>query len=131
MVLFEGIGGHGGLWLQIFSGLGDRAMGEFSDYDLENAVRILAAQLQIVGCSRKTPEELFSQIETCCPLAAQVFLERTFEKDKLRDCIKNLSGYPLKNGDIVSDGDLEIENGWIKLTELYPALIDAVKECKK
>ena len=104
----------------------------YTDYDLENAIRQIAARLQIAGCSSnsgKPLDELFSEIENRCPDAAEILLERTFEKDKLKDYIANSPPFPIVNGDIVGDGDPTFEEHWKNLVELYPMLLEAIKKC--
>jgi hypothetical protein len=103
-----------------------------TDYDLENSIRQIAARLQIAGWSPnsgKPLNELFSEIETRCPDAAEILLERTFEKDKLRAYLNNSPPFPTINGDIVGEGDAQFETHWNNLVSLYPMLLEAIKKC--
>ena len=104
----------------------------YTDYDVENSIRQVAARLQIAGCSPdsgKPLNELFSEIEKRCPDAAEILLERTFEKDKLRDYLKNSPPFPTINGNIVGEGDPVFEAHWSILVGLYPMLLEAIKKC--
>jgi hypothetical protein len=104
----------------------------FTDYDLEDSIRQVAARLQIPGCSAgsgKSLNELFSEIADRCPDAAEILLERTFEKDKLRDYLKNSPPFPTINGNIAGEGDPEFETRWNNLVNLYPLLLEAIKKC--
>ena len=104
----------------------------FTDYDLENSIRQVAARLQIPDCSARSGKplnELFSEIERRCPDAAAILLERTFEKDKLRDYLKKSPPVPTRNGNIVGEGDPEFETRWNNLVNLYPLLLEAIKRC--
>ena len=104
----------------------------FTDYDLENAIRQIAARLQISGCSPdsgKPLDELFSEIEKCCPDAAEILLERTFEKDKLREYLAKYPPFPTINGNIDGEGDPTFEEHWNNLVKLYPMLLEAIKSC--
>lgn len=106
---------------------------DFSDYDLENVVRCIAAQLGISGCgqeSGKTAKELFSEIEKRCPGAAQVLLERTFQKDQLREYLANSPPFPRHNGNIIGEGDPEFMKHWDRLVASYPLLIEEIQKCK-
>lgn len=105
----------------------------YTDYDLEHSIRTIAARLQIRGCCApdgKPLNELFSEIEARCPDAATILLERTFEKDKLRDYLARSPPFPRTAiGDIDGTGDPTFEAHWQKLVDLYPMLLDAIKKC--
>ncbi len=105
----------------------------YTDYDLYRAILATAAKLGIEGCSPESgvsPKDVFSKIEERCPEAAQILLERTFEKDKLRNYIESSPRFPkAPNGGIDGEGDLTFELHWARLVELYPMLLDAVRKC--
>ena len=106
----------------------------YTDYDLENSIRQVAARLQIAGCSSssgKPLDELFSDIEQACPEAAEILRERTFEKDKLQSYIATRPSFPTVNGGINGEGDPTFEAHWKVLVVSYPMLIDAINACRK
>ncbi len=102
-----------------------------TDYDLENSIRCIAAKLDISGCSTETVNEVFEKIENACPEAAKILLERTFEKDKLRDYIARNPSIKVEDGLINGEGDPVFENHWSNLVKLYPVLLEAIDACKK
>ena len=105
----------------------------YTDYDLDGSIRSVAARLQIAGCSvgsGKSPKDLFAEIEQRCPEAAEILLERTFEKDKLRRYLENAPTFPsTPTGDIDGTGDPLFEEHWTNLVNLYPMLLEAIKKC--
>lgn len=106
----------------------------YTDYDLENSIRQVALRLDLAECSSssgKPLHELFSDIEEKCPEAAQLLLERTFEKDKLKSYIANKPQFPTINGAIISEGDPTFEAHWQALVNSYPMLLDAIEACRK
>ena len=105
----------------------------YTDYDLENSIRCIAAQLGIEGCGResgKRLDEIFSEVETRCVGVAEILLERTFQKDQLRDYLAKSLPFPQHNGNIVGEGDPEFESHWNKLVASYPLLIAEIEKCK-
>mgnify|MGYP001617534802 CR=1 FL=1 len=97
----------------------------YTDYDLENSIRCIAAQLGIEGCgqgSGKTPKEIFSEIEVRCPAAAEALLERTFQKDQLKEYLARSPDLP--------HHDPQYDIYWEKLVAAYPLLISAIEKCK-
>ena len=105
----------------------------YTDYDLEHSIRTIAARLQIAGCSGsggKPLKQLFADIEVRCPDAAQILLEKTFEKDKLRKYLESSPPFPrTPSGDIDGTGDTRFEEHWQKLVELHPLLLEAIQMC--
>ena len=102
---------------------------DLTDYDLENSIRCIAAKLDISGCSTENIKEVFEKIENVCPNAADILLERTFEKDKLRDYIASNPSIKVEGGSINGEGDPIFEKHWNNLVELYPMLLKAIDEC--
>lgn len=106
----------------------------YVDYDLEHSIRQVAARLEIAGCSHnsgRSIQELFSDIENYCPEAANILLEQTFEKDKLKNYLASRPPFPTINGYIDGEGDPTFEAHWKVLVDLYPMLNEAINACRK
>ncbi len=106
----------------------------FTDYDLDIFIRKIATYIRSIDqetISERSPKELFDEIQNHCPKAADILLERVFEKDKLKEYLKKSGMLPRANEDIIGDGDKFIEEQWKRLTELYPMLLDAIKQCNE
>lgn len=105
----------------------------YTDYDLDNAIRAIAARLQIEGCSigsGVSVNDLFARIQDRCPQAAEILLESTFEKDKLKSYLDRSPPLPrLPSGDIVGEGNAAFESHWRNLVDLYPMLEVAINQC--
>jgi hypothetical protein len=105
----------------------------YTDYDLENAIRAIAERLRIEGFSIASGvrvNDLFSKIQERCPQAAGILLERTFEKDKLKSYLDRSPPLPrLPSGAIDGEGDATFETHWRNLVELHPILEDAINHC--
>jgi hypothetical protein len=80
-------------------------METYTDYDTEKQIIFAAAQLGISFENRST-KDIYADIENKCPKVANLILERTNERDKVR-------AYILKNPERIvknSSGDIEIGN---------------------
>lgn len=105
-------------------------MENYTDYKADIALRNIAVQLGIDLTNNPSPNDLFLSIESNYPKVAEIVLEEMFEKDKLKDYLSKIPPPETVNGNIVMEGDENLENYWFKLYQLYPQLLQAIESYK-
>ena len=102
-------------------------MENYTDYKADVALKNIAVQLGIDLTNNPSPKDLFSLIENDYPKIAEILLEEMFEKDKLKDYLSKIPPPETVNGNIVMEGDENLENYWVRLCQFYPQLLKAIK----
>ncbi len=108
-------------------------MEDYTDYDVDGLIRQTAAQLGISGFhpkSGKSAKDLFVEIESCCPQAAEIILTQVFEKDKLNVYLEYAPNVVHRDGSIFIEDSEEFKAFWKKISDLYPKLQSAVAACR-
>lgn len=103
-------------------------MKNYTEYDMHVAVRVLAAKLGVL-VDVLSDEELFERIEEKCPEAAEIFLEKIFEKDKLKEYLQSAGRIPQNYVDIPIEGDSVLEKFFWDQDWLYFLLNESVADC--
>jgi hypothetical protein len=80
-------------------------MESYTDYDTEKQIIFAAVGLGI-SFENKSTNNIFTEIENKCPKVADLILEKTNEKDKVKAYISQNPERIVKN----SNGDIEIGN---------------------
>jgi len=104
-------------------------MENYTDYEVEIALKNIAIQLGIDLTINPSPKDLFSAIEHKCPEIAEIVREEMFEKDKLKAYLLSNPPSETINGNIVMESD-ENKKSFDKLCQFYPLLLQAIKSCK-
>ncbi len=105
-------------------------METYTDYDTEKQIIFAAAQLGISVENRST-KAIYTDIENKCPKVADLILEKTNEKDKVKAYISEHPERIVKNssGQIEIGSDPFLNKFVLNDIEIYAGIQEEIKNC--
>ncbi|ANE56216.1 hypothetical protein [Methylomonas sp. DH-1] len=103
---------------------------EFTDYELDGMLRMIAAEIGIDPNQNLSAEKIFLVIEDNYPEVASAFHGYVYGKDRLKARLSTIAPQEMIGSNISVEGEPRLLNCYKKLGELYPLLRKAIDDVK-